>query len=472
MQEIIQLYRELTGNTPDRVEEIPGAVSTRRYFRIYKGPETLVGTYSPDTRETIAFLEFSEKFSSMGIRVPRVMTVSADRQYYLQTDLGDQRLHEMVAGRTSEALGEKLMGYYAAAIRELVQMQFQAHEKIDYSVCVPREAFDRQSVLWDLNHFKYYFLKPSGLPFDEQLLEDAFQQFADQFGRLETTYFMFRDFQTRNIMIHEDAAWLIDFQGGRKGPVQYDLASLVYESKAALTPEDRSGIIENYIQTAATYSHMDKDRFMDGFHLAALIRILQALGAYGLRGMVEKKAVFLQSIPAGLANLGEVLERLPGSAIDGYFRELLEQVAGLRDNFRTLPGHFEGLTVTVYSFSYRKPLPDDLTGNGGGFVYDCRFLANPGRCDELKMLDGFDEAVQRFLEKDPEVELFLESIKSQAGTAIKAYRENGYRNLMFSFGCTGGRHRSVYISHRFASWCRSREGVRTIEIHRELGREL
>jgi hypothetical protein len=364
------------------------------------------------------------------------------------------------------------MGYYVAAIRELVRMQFLAHEKIDYSVCVPRQYFDRQSVIWDLNHFKYYFLKTSGIPFDEQLLEDAFQQFADQFGRMEATHFMFRDFQTRNIMIHEDTAWLIDFQGGRKGPVQYDLASLVYESKAALTPSDRAGIIEEYIRTAATYCHMDKDLFMEGFYQAALIRILQALGAYGLRGMVEKKAVFLQSIPAGLENLGEVLEKVPGNAIHRYFRELLEKLVDTRNTYRTLPESFEGLTITVFSFSYRRSLPDDLAGNGGGFVYDCRFLTNPGKYDELKMLNGFDKAVQEFMEKDFEVGLFLDSVKNQAGAVIRTYMNRGYRNIMFSFGCTGGQHRSVYVSHRFATWCRSLQGVRTIEIHRELGREL
>lgn len=472
MQEIIQLYHELTGDTPDRVVEIPGAVSARRYFRLFKGTQTMIGTFSPDSRETKAFLEFAEKFSSLGIHVPDVYAASADHHFYLQTDLGDQRMHELVAGRNTKELGQDLMGYYAAAIRELVRMQFLAHEKIDYSVCVPRQYFDRQSVIWDLNHFKYYFLKTSGIPFDEQFLEDAFQQFADQFDRMEATYFMFRDFQTRNIMIHEDTAWLIDFQGGRKGPVQYDLASLVYESKAALTPEDRSRIIEIYIHTAAAFSHMDTDLFMEGFYQAALIRILQALGAYGLRGMVEKKAVFLQSIPAGLENLGEVLEKVAGNAIHGYFRKLLEKLVGTKDTYRILPESFEGLTITLYSFSYRKPLPDDLAGNGGGFVYDCRFLTNPGKCEELKMLNGLDTAVQEFMEKDPEVGLFLDSVKNQAGAAIRTYMNRGYRNLMFSFGCTGGQHRSVYVSHRFATWCRSLQGVRTIEIHRELGREL
>ncbi len=472
MQEIIRLYRELMGKTPDRVEEIPGAVSIRRYFRIHQGSESLIGTISPDAKETQAFTEFSKKFRDTGIRVPEVLAVSTDQHFYLQTDLGDHRLHEMVVNRDTPELDNQLVNYYTAALKELVKIQFRAHEKIDYSVCVPRSSFDRQSVLWDLNHFKYYFLKPSGIPFDEQLLEDAFQQFADHFGQLEADHFMFRDFQTRNIMIHEGTVWLIDFQGGRKGPLQYDLASLIYESKAALSPADRSGIIDLYLESISAYADVDRAEFMKGFYLAALIRILQALGAYGLRGMVEKKAVFLQSIPMGLENLGEVFDHVDEKGVSAYFKSLLNDVVETKCAYRKLPGIFDGLTLTIYSFSYRKPLPDDLTGNGGGFVYDCRFLANPGKCEELKMLNGFDQEVQQFLEKDPAVERFLDSVKSQAGAAVNAYRELGYKNLMFSFGCTGGRHRSVYLSHQFANWCRSLQDVRVIEIHRELDREV
>lgn len=472
MQELIHLYRELTGNTPDRVREIPGAVSTRRYFRIHHGAGSLIGTYSPDVKETAAFTSFSEKFRREGVLVPEVLAVSADQHFYLQTDLGDQRLHELVVGRTSSGLDNQLAGYYTAALRELVKMQFPAHTSIDYSVCVPRPAFDRQSVLWDLNHFKYYFLKPSGTPFDEQLLEEAFLQFADPFERMKATCFMFRDFQTRNIMIHEGSTWLIDFQGGRKGPVQYDLASLVYEAKTTLTAADRLRIIESYVEIASAYSSFDRKTFMEGFYPAALIRILQALGAYGLRGMVEKKAVFLQSIPLGLENLEEVLAKLPENAITGYFRNLLQTIAGTRKGYRIPPPAAEDLTLTVYSFSYRKPLPDDLSGNGGGFVYDCRFLTNPGRIEELKLLTGFDSQVQEFLEKDPEVKKFLDSVKGQVEAAIRVYLEKGYKNLMISFGCTGGQHRSVYLSHQFAEWCRAKKGLRVIEIHRELNREI
>lgn len=472
MQELIHLYRELTGNAPERVAEIPGAVSTRRYFRIYGNAPAMIGTYSPDTRETVAFTSFAKTFRGEGIRVPEVFAVSEDQHFYLQEDLGDQRLHERVAGRTKAALDDELMDHYDAALRELVKMQFLAKGKVDYAVCVPRPAFDRQSVLWDLNHFKYYFLKPSGTPFDEQLLEDAFTVFADAFEKIPADTFMFRDFQTRNIMLHEGASWLIDFQGGRKGPLQYDLASLVYEARAALTPADRLQIMERYTGLASAYGSFDRDAFMDGFYPAALIRILQALGAYGLRGMVEKKAVFLQSIPMGLANLQEVLSRLSGPSVSTYFRKLLEDVAATKGAYRIIPPVTDDLTLTVYSFSYRKPLPDDLSGNGGGFVYDCRFLENPGKQESLATLTGLDAQVQAFLEKDPEVKAFTDSIRHQADAAIRSYQARGFKNLMFSFGCTGGQHRSVYFAHTFAEWCRSKSGVRVIEIHRELDRKI
>ena len=472
MNELIQLYHSTTGRPPKRIEEIAGAVSTRRYFRIYGEKDTIIGTYSPDMRETKAFREFSHHFRKSGINVPEVIAISEDQKFYLQTDLGNQRLHDLIIQREEPGLDDQLLDLYAAAFKELIKIQFTGHWDIDFSVCVPRPAFNSQSVLWDLNHFKYYFLKPSGIPFDEQQLEESFQQFAADFDKLDKEHFMFRDFQSRNIMIHEGEAFLIDFQGGRKGPPQYDLASIVYEARASLTGEDKARLIDLYIEIASTFADLDRTSFIEGFRLAALVRILQALGAYGLRGMVEKKAVFLQSIPAGLGNLEEVLEMLPLDAITSYFRSLLNEVVRTRNTYRTLPEPYDGLTLTIFSFSYRKPLPDDLTGNGGGFVYDCRFLPNPRECEELRMLNGFDPEVKAFLEKEPEAKEFLETIKQQAAAVIHSYRINNYNNLMISFGCTGGRHRSVYISHQFAEWCRKLMGIRVVEIHRELNKEL
>jgi aminoglycoside/choline kinase family phosphotransferase len=462
------LYTSHYGGAPEKMEEIPLSVSARRYFRISRGAESCIGTYSPDTRETRAFVTYSQHFRESGIHVPEVYAVSDDLNYYLQTDLGDVRLFEIIISRESPGLDESVLHLYRLAIDQLLKIQLEGDEGLDYSVAVPRSSFDRQSVMWDLNHFKYYFLKPSGIPFDEQLLEEGFELYAGRIAMTDLNGFMLRDFQSRNIMIKGEDVYLIDFQGGRKGPVQYDLASLVFDSRADLTETDRGKLIDYYFNRLREYRKIDYQYFISEFYMVALVRILQALGAYGLRGNIEKKAVFLQSIPHGLKNLGYILEKTVTNEITDYFRSVLNEVVSSVVNYRLPPEPSEGLTVTIYSFSYRKPLPDDLSGNGGGFVFDCRFLKNPGRFEEYRSLNGFDPGVIAFLEKDPVVDQFLSVIRQQLGMAINSYQNRGYRNLMVSFGCTGGQHRSVYCAHSAAEWIRSIEGVRVIEIHREL----
>ncbi len=471
MEGISELYKKYSGTQPDSMEEIPRSVSTRRYFRIFKGKETCIGTYSPDVKETIAFTSFARHFRAAGINVPEVFAISEDMNYYIQSDLGDNRLHEIITARSGEELDPASMEFYKAALTQLARMQLLGHEGLDYSICVPRPAFDRQSVLWDLNHFKYYFLKPTGLPFDEQLLEDSFHTFADSISALPMESFMFRDFQTRNIMIKEGETYLIDFQGGRRGPLHYDLASLIYESKAGLTEKDRTFLIDHYMNIVSSYREISKTEFLKDFYALALIRALQVIGTYGLRGIVEKKAVFMQSIPQGLLNLKVILDELDNTSVTGYFRTLLEKLVLLKDNYRSVPKAHDGLTLTIYSFSFRKPLPDDITGNGGGFVYDCRMLNNPGRIEAYKSLNGFDKEVRSYLEGDDAVSEFLKNVRFQLDSAISKYQQRGYKNLMVSFGCTGGRHRSVYCAHAIAEWSRSIQGLRVIEIHREMGLE-
>lgn len=471
MKELEALYYSYKGKLPDKSEEIPLSVSLRRYFRLTCGAESCIGTFSPDVRETRAFTTFTAHFRKLGLNVPEILAVSDDELYYLQSDLGDNRLFELVSGRAGAPLGDYLLQLYRSLLEQLVKLQIEGDRRIDYSVCVPRPVFDRQSILWDLNHFKYYFLKPSGLPFDEQLLEEAFVACADRVSGIYPQGFMFRDFQSRNIMVSNGKPYLIDYQGGRKGPVHYDLASLLFEAKAELTDTDRDLLINHYLERLSAYEKIDQDLFHTDFYMAALVRILQALGAYGLRGMVEKKAVFLQSIPRAMKLLGHILTMIDDEGVTVYFRELLTALAGTAGDYRTLPGSFDGLTVTIYSFSYRKPMPDDITGNGGGFVYDCRLLNNPGKCEELSKMNGFDAEVIRFLESDPEVAQFLKSAKTQLKMAVQKYQEINYNNLMVSFGCTGGRHRSVYCAHNIAQWCRTLPGLRVLEIHREMGLE-
>lgn len=471
MEGIIDLYVNHFGGRPQTIAEIPCAVSTRRYFRLSDGNSTVIGTYSPDVKETIAFTTFSSHFRKKGLAVPEVLAVSADKRYYLQQDLGNSRFHEMITAGGANENSAEIMNMYLASIDQLVKLQIEGDEGLDYSVSVPRAAFDRQSVLWDLNHFKYYFLKPLGLPFDENLLEEAFIQFADYIAALPLQGFMFRDFQSRNIMIVEDRPWFIDFQGGRKGPLQYDLASLVFESKAGLSEENRMKIIEYYLKKINDYRPVDSEQFKKDFYAVALVRMLQVLGAYGLRGNIEKKAVFLQSIPGGLNNLELLLKGIDRAVVPEPLFEILIRVAGSKNAFRNPPEPFDGLTITITSFSYRKPLPDDLSGNGGGFVYDCRFLNNPGRIDQYKEQTGLDEEVRLFLKTRSDADEFVNSIKDQLQSAIAVYKGRNFRHLMVSFGCTGGRHRSVYVARAISDWCRRQGGVRVFEIHREIGVE-
>jgi len=471
VKELEVLYRNYRGKQPDRSEEILLSVSNRRYFRLSSGEETCIGTYSPDVRETRAFISFTAHFRKLGLNVPEILAVSDDERFYLQSDLGNMRLHEMVTGRAGASLDKKLLTLYKSLLNQLVKLQIEGDRRVDYSVCVPRPAFDRQSILWDLNHFKYYFLKPSGLPFDEQLLEEAFRACADRVSGIHPQGFMFRDFQSRNVMVCNGKPFMIDYQGGRRGPVHYDLASLLFEAKVALTEADRLVLLNHYLEQLEVHGAVDRDLFLADFYVVSLVRLLQALGAYGLRGNVEKRAVFLQSIPNALRFMEQVLSRIDDAGVTAYFRELLTTLAGTAGQYRELPEPFGGLTITICSFSYRKQLPDDITGNGGGFVYDCRLLTNPGKCEELSQLNGFDVEVVRFLESDPEVGRFLEITRRQLEMAIQKYQEIGNGNLMVAFGCTGGRHRSVYCAHAIAAWCRTLPGVRVLEIHREMGLE-
>jgi aminoglycoside/choline kinase family phosphotransferase len=471
MKELIALYNAYAGTMPEEVEPIPHTVSARRYFRMGSEGKYLIGTYSPDTKETDAFVSFARFFRKKGIRVPELFAVSEDKLFYLQEDLGEVRMHETILKQGGPSRSEASRDIYSRVIRSLVTMQ-TSDAGIDYSISVPRPRFDQQAVLWDLNHFKYYFLKLSGLPFDEDQLEFGFNLLATRITEITDTGFMFRDFQSRNIMLREGEPWFIDFQGGRKGPLHYDLASLLFEARIDLDPRTRELLLEEYLDELSVVLPVDKVKFVREFYLVALIRILQALGAYGLRGTIEKKAVFLQSIPGGLANLEHVLQYCHEESVTSYFKEVLLALARQKDAYPLAPEPYDGLTVTINSFSYRNGIPDDLSGNGGGFVFDCRFLANPGKCDEYKKLTGLDPEVRKFLDEKADIKLFIDRCETQILAAIDAYRTEGYTHLMVSFGCTGGKHRSVYSAELLADRLKRTDGVKVVGYHRELDQKF
>ena len=469
MEALKQLYKELTAKYPDECIPLPQSASSRKYFRLKKGAHSVIGTFSPDARETVAFKSFSIAFRKLGIHVPEFYLDSKDHHYYLQEDLGCEMLFDRL-----KASGFDLndnpdnLKLYRKAIHQLVRIQFEGHQHVDYSLCVQRNRFDRTAILWDLNHFKYFFLKISGIPFDEDLLEKDFQKLSEFLTSKYMEHFMFRDFQSRNIMIKDGDAYLIDYQGGRKGPVHYDLASLLFEAKTKLPEHSRQKLLEIYLTEVSGFEKIDRQSFIDEFYWWAFVRLLQALGAFGLRGKIEKKGVFLQSIPSGLENLAYVMDRLTGGPELPELNRCLHVLIAGKDHYPSEPEIYRGLTITVTSFSYRKTYPDDISGNGGGFVYDCRFLSNPGRFEEYRSMTGFDRKVEDFFLEKGDMANFIETVKQQLNTVIEVYHKQLYDHLSVSFGCTGGRHRSVYATRILSDYLRTLDNVRVIERHRDL----
>ena len=319
--------------------------------------------------------------------------------------------------------------------------------------------------MFDLNYFKYCFLKPSGLEFDEMLLQDEFEKFADDLLQDDTDTFMYRDFNARNVMVLDGSPYFIDFQGGRRGPIYYDVASFVWQARAAYPENLRIRMVDSYLDALSKYHQVQKPAFMERLQLFVLFRLLQVLGAYGFRGLVEQKAAFVTPIPAALSELSRLPETL--SKTYPYMMEVVKKLAGL-PRFKAVTSEEGVLEVKVCSFSFKKGLPYDPTGNGGGYVFDCRSIHNPGRYEPYKKLTGRDEPVIRFLEEDGEVFRFLDHVYGVVDPHVETYSGRGFTSLMVSFGCTGGQHRSVYCAEHLAAHLAAKyPHIRIALTHRE-----
>lgn len=460
---LAQLYQSYTGEAPTSIEPLPGAGSNRKYFRL-KGKESLIGVYGTSTEENRAFIYMARHFSQKGLPVPRILTESPDQSVYLQDDLGDISLFQLIKqGRESGNFSDEETNILKRTIRLLPQIQFEGSKDMDFSYCYPLATFNRRSVLWDLNYFKYCFLKATGLEFQENLLEDDFERMADTLLQIEPQVFMYRDFQSRNIMIREGKPYFIDFQGGRKGPFYYDVASFLWQAKANYPDSLRQELLDEYLDALRPYHTMDKEQFLTTLRHFVLFRTLQVLGAYGFRGYFEKKAHFIQSVPYAIENLRQLLEtdfpEYPYLCL--MLRKLTElpQFASIRNRRK--------LTVRVMSFSYKKGIPEDPSGNGGGYVFDCRAVHNPGKYEQYKQLTGRDKPVIDFLEQDGEILQFLEHVDALADAHVQRFLERGFTNLSICFGCTGGQHRSVYSAEHAAHHLNEKFGVRIHLIHCE-----
>ena len=503
MEELKKLYKEATGLDVSSADALPGAGSNRKYYRL-KGTDgsTLIGAIGTSRDENHAFCYLARHFFKAGLPVPQVIAESKDGLRYLQTDLGNLSLFDALKG------GREAGGRYNAHERELLRrtiaalpdMQIRGARGLDFSQCYPQEALDETNVLFDLNYFKYCFLKATGLDFHELKLEASFRLMARDIVSIPGNAFMYRDFQARNIMLDaQDNPYFIDFQGGRKGPVGYDVASFLWQASARYPKAFREELIEVYLQGLRQYQDVSEKQFRQELQLCVLFRLLQVLGAYGFRGYFERKKHFLESIPPAMENLRELLNE--GGCSYPYLNEVLTALVSMpqflpkpketrrADGFKTTelnpyqahpqdgPATFSRydaqgpLVVRVFSFSYKEGIPEDTSGNGGGYVFDCRSTHNPGRYEPYKQLTGLDEPVIRFLEDDGEILTFLESVYKLADAHITRYLQRGFTNLMFSFGCTGGQHRSVYCAQHLAEHVHRKFGIEVHICHREQGIE-
>jgi len=428
---------------------MPQSGSYRKYYRIYGKNNTVIGTYNNDKDENTAFITFSKHFESQNLPVPHIFAEDLSENIYLQNDLGNKTLYDYVKQENKKGeFSDNLINKYKEVLKKLIDFQINGAKNLDWEKCYPRKSFDKQSITWDLNYFKYYMLKISKTIFNEQLLENDFNTFANFLTSADSNYFLYRDFQSRNIMIKDDEIYFIDYQGGRQGAFYYDLASLLYDAKANIPEQIRDQLVDYYFKELQTYIKISKTEFFKYYYSFAIIRILQAFGAYGLRGIIEKKLHFLQSIPLAINNLKYILEN---KNIEANIPELKKALLDFVNNseFSKENKESNNLTINIKSFSFIKNgYPKDESGNGGGFVFDCRFLPNPGREDKYKFLSGKYSSVIKYLDASVEVETFIANTFILLKEAINNYIERGFTNLSISFGCTGGQHRSVYSAER------------------------
>lgn len=458
-----ELYITYTNEEPQNIEELPSSGSNRRYFRL-SGKQSLIGVIGTCKEENEAFLYMDAHFISKGLPVPKVLLHSEDKMAYIQEDLGDTLLFNAIEkGRKTTVFSEEEKILLSKTIRLLPDIQFAGADGMDFSKCYPASEFNARSILWDLNYFKYCFLKATGMEFLEDKLEDDFQRLTDVLLRSSSATFMYRDFQSRNVMIKDGEPWFIDFQGGRKGPVFYDVASFLWQAKANLPDSLRGELLEDYINALRKYTPVDKEYFYAQLRHFVLFRTLQVLGAYGFRGYFEKKPHFIQSVPFAIANLRSLLT-VPYLEYP-YLNKILKELVGLKQFTDDLQKHT--LTVRVMSFAYKKGIPNDPSGNGGGFVFDCRAVNNPGKYERYKPFTGLDAQVIKFLEDDGEILTFLDHAYAMVDASVKRYVERGFTNLMVSFGCTGGQHRSVYCAQHMAEHINKKFNVKVELVHRE-----
>jgi len=459
--------RGFLGSTLKKIVPLPLSGSNRFYFRVTLNDGTAIATYNEDIAENEAFFYLQQYFQNLSLPVPRLIHIFEDKKLYLQEDLGDTTLYQLLTEdrKKNNAISPDIAQLYKQAIKDLIQFQLSAKNGLDFSHCYPVEAFDTQAIKWDLNYFKYMFLKLVHAPFNEKKLEEEFQNLLKKTSEAESSFFMFRDFQSRNIMINNGKLYYIDFQGGRRGPVYYDIASLLFDAKAELPISFREELFNFYMDELSHQININKEQSTHFFHLFVFLRIVQALGAYGYRGLFEQKEHFIKSFAPAFKNLKYLFAVSDLKKEFPYITSLIEQQFENHDLVASEKLSSKKLTVTITSFSYKNGYPTDNSGNGGGFAFDCRALPNPGKIENLKHLTGKDKAVKDYMEQFSEVKTFLESAQKLVDASVKKYIQRDFEHLMVNFGCTGGQHRSVYNAESLAHYLSEKYDIKIELIH-------
>ncbi len=474
MEDILRhLFESFSGKTPESCKEMNSSGSNRRYFRLCAGDVSAVGVIGTSREENEAFCTIGKHFLSKGIPVPKVLAVSQDGMAYIQEDLGDASVYQAVAGgRENGDYSSSDKALLCKVMECLPAIQFRGAEGLDWSKCYPEPAFGPRTILFDLNYFKYCFLKATGLEFNEVRLQEDFEKLKEDLLCDIGQTFMYRDFQARNVMLKDGAPYFIDFQGGRRGPIHYDVASFIWQARARYPEALKQEMLSAYIKALRVYiPDLDEEEFKEKLRLFVLFRCLQTLGAYGFRGYFERKPHFLASVPYAIDNLRQILSKPFGNY--PYLNEVLSGLVNL-PQFPSGSEDIKGdrsLEVCIYSFSYKKGIPADDSGNGGGYVFDCRAVHNPGKYEFYRQFNGMDKEVIKFLEDDGEVLTFLDNIYGLVDAHVKRFIERGFTHLQVCFGCTGGQHRSVYCAEHLAAHLAGKFGVRVRLIHRELNIE-
>ena len=479
METLLQLYKDTFGYAPASIQQLDKAGSNRTYIR-FTAPDgtTCIGVIGLSQTENDAFIYLTSHFHRLRLNVPELIAVSDAGCCYLQTDLGTQSLYQALSkGRTSGNYSQEERALLAKTLRALAHLQVTGATDLDFSQLIPPVRFDKMAATFDLNYFKYCFLRTTGVPYDEVALEHDFEQFANALVTCDTASpnvtFLYRDFQARNVMLKDGEPYFIDYQGGLQGPLHYDVASFLWQASARYSDELRQAMVEEYLDELATLIEVDREKFKTNLMQFVLFRTLQVLGAYGMLGRFERKPYFIQSTPGALQNLDALIKSGVADAYP-YLKQTL--VAMLEKEYYKVDATTqtaqknEGLHVRVFSFSYKKSgIPEDTSGNGGGYVFDCRSTHNPGKYEPYKKLTGLDVPVIQFLEEDGEILQFLESVYKLAEFHVERYMERGFTDLMFSFGCTGGQHRSVYSAQHLAEHLHQKYNIHVTVDHREQG---